>query len=241
MKVYHILLALICLSFDLSCFALYRKSSEVSSAPFAKAVVQKFGMAIGGLITIDYNVVPQSSESSYDGYTLILVVTENERSGFFNEIADSIVSNPSVVANLCMQPSMARIVASGSGSFNMTVTSNYESEQYSILLMQCRSGVVTNPLNIDLEINMKNPHPTDNSYSHLGIEDVNLIRLFGGEGILYMLFILILAGQFIFYRSQIKGVHILFAITLLATFIVVMLDYNCKLHYSSNEAENYFT
>jgi hypothetical protein len=187
-------------AFLLPAWGLSRKSIESSSSPFAKAVVKKFGMAIGGQISIEYSVYPQNPSVESDGYVLILVTTETEREGFYSDIGESTVTNPNSVANLCMQPSMARIFASNSGSFNMTIADNFESEQYSILLLQCRSGSATNPLQISVTINMKNPHPTDSSFTHLAIEDVNLLRIFGGEGILYMLFLLLIAGQFIFYR-----------------------------------------
>lgn len=34
---------------------------------------------------------------------------------------------------------------------------------------------------------------------------------------------------YLLYRSQVKEIHMMFAVTLVATFIVVMLDYNCKM------------
>lgn len=176
------------------------KKTEKTSTPFAKTILQDFGLAIGGQITVDYSLSPQNPQLPYDLYVVIAVVTQNQLEGFYNEVIDKTVTSTSTVATLCMQPSMARIVASNQGSFNMTISEDYDAEQYSVILMQCRSSSSENPVDVTVEVNMKNPSPTGSSFTHLSIEDVNLLRLFGGEGILYMLLILAVLGQFIFYR-----------------------------------------
>lgn len=189
----------LCIFLQIS-LAIYVKKTEKTSAPFAKTILQDFGLAIGGQITVDYSLSPQNPQLPYDLYVVIAVVTQNQLEGFYNEVIDKTVTSTSTVATLCMQPSMARIVASNQGSFNMTISEDYDAEQYSVILMQCRSSSSENPVDVTVEVNMKNPSPTGSSFTHLSIEDVNLLRLFGGEGILYMLLILAVLGQFIFYR-----------------------------------------
>lgn len=186
--------------FTAKVFGLSQKVSEVFTGSFAKTVVKKFGMAKGGVVNIDFDVVPEYPNSEDNSYTLVVVTTEEERAGFFNEIGDSVVTNPSVISNLCMQPSMGRLVARGSGSFNMTISDNYQSDQYSVILMQCRPSVASNPVHVNIKIIMQNPGPVGSSFSHLPIEEVNMLRIYGGEGILYMIFVLISLSQMIFYR-----------------------------------------
>ena len=182
-----------------SSLAIYVKKTVRTTAPFAESILGNCGLAIGGQITLDYSLSPRNPQLPYDVYVVIAVVTQNQLEGFYNEVGDKTVTSASTVATLCMQPSMARIVASNQGSFNMTISEDYDAEQYSVILMQCRSVSSDNPVDITVEVNMKNPSPTGSSFTHLSIEDVNLLRLFGGEGILYMLLILAVVGQFVFY------------------------------------------
>ena len=176
---------------------------QSSSTPFMKYVHHRFGMAKGGVISISYTVAPESSTAPYDGYVLILVINEDEEQGFYKSISDENGDDTDVetVAQLCMQPSVARIVVPyGSGNATVTIDDGLVNNQYSVVLAQCRNGYASNPINIDVTVTMQNLVTHGGTYTQLPIEMVNLLRIFPGSCILYTLLTLALAAQFFFYR-----------------------------------------
>lgn len=186
--------------------AVIQNVHESSSSPIAKYVQTRFGLARGGTIEIDFEVAPKFSDQPNEAYVLILLVSEKERLGFYDSLvpADGDLTNGNTVANLCIQPSLVRIIAEGSGSYNLTIGEGLGDglvdDLYSVILLQCRAGYSSNPVDIYVRVEMKNPRPHGDGYSHLSIHTVNYLRIFSGEGILYMILILGLLGQLLLYR-----------------------------------------
>lgn len=223
-----LLFLFICCSF-LIVFSVKTDYSRTSSGFFADNVVNAFGMAVGGIITIDYNIQQENNSILTDSYVLILVVNERQRISWYNSLSPS----TSQVDTLCAQPSTQRIVATGQGNWNITVDEGLGSNQYSVLAMQCRVDT-GGPVSVKLHVEMKNIQPSGSGYSQLGIEKVTLVNLYGGEIIIYVLLLVGLLGQMYLSRGHATlSLHYLFLCTLvlyLLTTILNYLDYNVYNH-----------
>lgn len=166
--------------------------SKERSGIFGDFLVTDFGMAVGGVVQVDYNVRPQNASAPSDSYLLLLIMSSEQKDGWYGGLEKSDTAN---INNLCNQPAMLRREIFGSGSINFDIDYAVGLDRYSVGLLQCREGYANNPVSVDVTLNMKNARPESDSYSHFPIEQVMEVRVLQGEMIIYALMILGMCGQ----------------------------------------------
>lgn len=176
--------------------SLKKDYSRSSSTYFADYVVQQFGLATGALVTIDYDIQPQTN-SVYGSYVLILLVNERQRMSWYSSPSGS---DSNQISTMCQLPSYKRIIATEPGSWNVTIDDSAGSNQYSIVVIQCRSSTADNPVTVSVHAELRNPKPSGDGYNQLGIEQVMLVNFYGGVIIIYVLLLLGLMGQMFLAR-----------------------------------------
>jgi hypothetical protein len=181
------------------------------SESFGRLIHKSFGMAEGGIITMNYHITAKDSSRSYTSYVLLLILTEDEFNGWFGGL-DIQANLYGDMSKYCSLPSWKRILVTNanaySGTFNMTINQDSGSDRFSIAMLQCRDGSDSNPITISLNYEMKNLRPTTpvqqqnnfdvdylGDYSHLAMEDVNLERFYGGTIIMYTLLTIGMLGM----------------------------------------------
>jgi hypothetical protein len=205
------LLLLLLLSFWSPCDAV-RGSLAITTSqqPNGRLLQSSFGMAEGGIISVKYDITPTSPGLPFNTYFLILLLTEDERSFWYSALgaSDSTLS----INSMCSAPSWKRIlitdVDSFQGTFNMTVSHDTTSTQFSLAVLQCLPGYSMNPITLSVHYQMKNPRPTTpvqqysnydvdflGDYSHLSIQDVMLSRFYGGSIIIYVFLVIGMIGM----------------------------------------------
>ena len=192
---------------------------------FAKAVQEDFGMAQGGVISLTYSISPHNF-TAY-AYPLVVIVTAQQKLGWYGGLGDG--TSPQSVGNLCGQPSMSRYAiaeASGTIFYNVPTT-----DLYSVIVMQC----YTSPVDIDMSIDgsMVNLRPYSTYYSHLQIQDVTLVRIFEGEVLIFVLFLVGLIGQMVFSMRSVKHIHYFFLAAVVLRIVYTISRYN--LYYAVNK------
>jgi hypothetical protein len=198
--------------------------SSQSSGVFGKYVVTNFGMTVGGLIDVEYDVGPVDASleyESYGSYVLLLVVGEKQTEDWYEKLEDDEID----MDQFCNLPSMMRRVITGQGSVTLPVTYDLGTDRYSVLILQCRTGNALNPTQVKLNVEMKNPRPYSDEYSHYPIETVMTVRLLEGEMILYALLTLGMVGQLVVSKIYARPIHWLFLVTLCSVFAYVTLRY----------------
>ena len=102
--------------------------------------------------------------------------------------------------------------------------------------MQC----YTSPVDIEISIDgsMVNLRPYSSFYSHLQIQDVALVRIFGGELLIYVLFFIGLIGQMMFSKSNIKKIHYFFIAALVFRIIYTISRYHLYWFVNKNGTES---
>lgn len=181
--------------------AIVSSVTETSSGTFGTWVQKKVGLAINGIVNIDYDISLKDNTLSYESYILILVISEDQRVGYYTNLDKSDSTISSNINSLCTAPSMHRKIlttAPLSGSYNFTVNyNNGATDIYSVALLQCRSGYSSNPVRAHVQVTTKNPAPRGDSYNQLPIDLVMLVRLYLGEIFVYSLLLLGIIGQII--------------------------------------------
>ncbi len=184
-------------------YAVKGSFEDTGSQSFGRLIHKNFGMAEGGIITMNYHVMAKNPLVPYTSYVLILILTEDEFNGWYGGL-DTDKNVYGDMSNYCSLPSWKRLLILDAdnyhGQFNMTVNSDSGSNRFSIALLQCKVGSSANPVTILFSYEMKNRRPTTpleqqnnyqvdflGDYSHLAIEDVNLERFYGGTIIMYTL------------------------------------------------------
>lgn len=192
MKVYVFLLLIF--------FFIYGSSIKVqkeitSSKIFGEYIQKSFGMAAGGEVNINYKVSFSDSNLVSNPYPLLLIVNEMQ-----NDWYSDITNDPSseYISELCTTPSLERKVLDGTGSLSFLITDTLGSDQYSVILLQCREVLESNPVTYNLDLDMLNPRPKGDGHSHLPIDMVMYTRVLEGELILYCLMLIGILGQFYF-------------------------------------------
>jgi hypothetical protein len=171
-----------------------------STSTFGQYVQKQFGMAVGGIIIVNYDIYQKIASLSYNSYILILIISEEQRLSYYSNLdsSDSTISNN--INSLCTAPSMYRKVIQvlpSTSEFNYTVSNdNGGSDIYSVVVLQCRSSSATNNnIHAYVKAETKNPAPTGSSYNQLPIDAVMLVRLYLGEIIIYTLLLIGICGQ----------------------------------------------
>lgn len=182
------MLRLIWLVGSFFCLTLGMKTSwsTTSKGTYTSLIVKAFGMTSAGTINVQYTVEAVNTST----YVVLVAVNEDQREGWYTSVGQS-----SQVNSICSQPSSYRaILGVGSGNFTWTPKN---SNQYSIIAMQCRPSI--NEVTLSINVDMKNVL-SDGSTGYMSIEDVNYLRLYQGELIVYALLIAGLLGQYYFRR-----------------------------------------
>eukprot|EP01032_Pedospumella_encystans_P013610 gene13610-15660_t len=189
-------------------------------------------MAVGGVVEVDYNVRPQNVSAPSDSYLLLLIMSSDQKDGWYGGLGKSDTDVTQNINNLCNQPAMLRREIFGSGSIKFDIDYAVGLDQYSVGVLQCREGYTSNPVSVDLTLNMKNARPESDSYSHFPIEQVMEVRVLQGELILYALMILGMCGQLYVAGRYARHIHYVFLLTLVTTFIYVAIKYGYYYDYN---------
>jgi hypothetical protein len=168
--------------------------SETSSDMYAKYVVNLFGMAVGGKITVDYNVHANNEAQASKSYVLILIFNYDQQQGWYDNVGKNDLSE-STITTMCQQPAMLRKRAVGKGSFEFDVTPAIGENRLAMAVLQCYKGDKTNPVSVELTAELLNARPNSQEYSHLPIERVMETRVLEGEMIIYALLFVGMIGQ----------------------------------------------
>ena len=182
---------LIWLCCQIPTYALKATYSKTSSATFSALVVDDFGMAVGGKISLDYNVYAEDSAKPYESYMILLILTHDQLNGWYDQLGSSSAD----LTTMCQQPSMLREKAYGTGSISFDIVPSVGENRYSVGVIQCWTGYADNPVHIDLTAVLLNPRPESSEYSHLSIERVMETRVVEGLIIIYALLIAGMCGQ----------------------------------------------
>jgi len=212
-------------------------STDISSeVPWATTLVHMFGMAQGGIISIDYDVTSEDRSVPNESYLLLLVAGEHATRGWYNSMPDQgdFTFASSSVSQYCNTPSLYRNVVSGSGSGTIThKLGDYNtmySDRFSVYALQCLSSntnsSLVQTLTTHLEVSMVNLLPntpidsvttTDSDHvSHLAISVEFSPRLYEGLLMIHCFLLLGLCGQLFvgsYYRNGIRSIHWLFLAT----------------------------
>lgn len=172
----------------------YKTTYSSQSSEYIGTYLQKsFGMATGGLIHLDYSVMPTNVSASFSSYALFLIVTEKQRTSWYDKISDSSLADN--IDQYCTQPSMLRRRLFGNGTINFFLSNSIGHDRFTAIFLQCRKGTEENPTITHLSLQMKNAQPHSDEYSHMPIEEVMTVRVLEGEIIVYCLLLLGLIGQ----------------------------------------------
>jgi hypothetical protein len=166
------------------------------NGPIAYYLIRNFGLAQGGIIYLEYKTSAVDDTLPLNAYTLILLINDKQHVGFYKSLENSKkkVTDPNSVSNLCMQPSLERIVLIGatSGSYNLTIDSSYGADLYSVILLQCRTFSTNDfsSVNFHISFYLMNPRPPSlhhsqhhtsskqpsyHEYTHFPIEQVTFL------------------------------------------------------------------
>jgi hypothetical protein len=164
--------------------------SYQSKNTFHDVLIEKFGLAVGGLVEIEYKVVTTSRDETYSGNVVLLLLTDWQEYDWYSS-AD--------INTLCSQPSMFRRELRGQGRETVIISPDISRNRFSAYLLQCRASY--DPVAISVTATMRNPRPSSSEYSHKPIEDVSSLQLEEGMVIVFALLVLGILGQFHFCRS----------------------------------------
>jgi hypothetical protein len=180
-------------------FAAVNVVTITSSGTFGQYVQKQFGLANGGMFEIYYDVSQKQVDNPYNSYVLILVVSEQQRADYYDNLNSNDDSVSENINTLCTLPSMSRKVIQTlpeTGTYVYTVSNNNGgSDLYTVLILQCRSSGNSNDIRAYVKVTSKNPDPSGNGYNQLPVEDVMLVRLYLGEIFIYTLMLMGIAGQ----------------------------------------------
>lgn len=208
------------------------------TSPFHDILIDKFGLAVGGLVEIDYQVEPTSGDETYSGDVVLLLITDLQQFDWYSSTSTS---------TLCSQPSMFRRELRGRGRERVVISPEIGRSQFSAMLLQCRTS--RSPVAISVTATMKNPRPSSSEYSHKAIEDVAILQLLEGRVIVFTLLALGVLGQLHFCRSvhlpcfssclihtatlnrkNFTPLHLMFLATIFLLLIFSIADYKSKCH-----------
>jgi len=159
--------------------------------PFHDILIDNFGLAVGGLVEIEYKVTPSSRDMLYGGEVVVLLVTNAQRIIWYDGSSTS---------TMCSQPSMFRRELRGKGREMVVISPDITRDRFSIFLLQCRDS--QDPVEISVTATMRNPRPNSSTeYSHKPIGDVAVLQLLEGKIIALSLLALGMLGQLYFCRS----------------------------------------
>jgi hypothetical protein len=203
-----------------------------TSIPRGIAVALTFGMVQGAKITIDYDVkydhsdviVPHSLMIEKNLQMQLLVVNEIQRTTFYNGIG---TSQPNTTAiNACISPVMFRKELHTKGSFTHIIGSNEpDAEQYTILIMQCRTSYDGTIVNATVHASMENPLAYSTEMSHLPVNEMPHLVVSQGLMIANSSLVIALIGQMWSNRELLSGIHYMFLCTLILQIIDLIVDY----------------
>ena len=173
--------------------------SYQSKIAFHDTLIDKFGLAVGGLVEIEYKVVTTSRDETYSGDVVLLLITDLQQLVWY--------SNAETISTLCSQPSMFRRELRGQGREAVIISPDIRRNLFSAYLLQCRAS--SDPVEISVTATMRNPRPNSSEYSHKSIKDVSSLQLLEGRVIVYALLVLGLLGQLHFCRSvSLASLHV---------------------------------
>jgi hypothetical protein len=100
------------------------------------------------------------------------------------------------------------------------------------MVLQCRTNASTNPVEIDVKVDLRNIRPEGDGYSHLAIDEVMIPHVLQGTAIAYFLLLFGLGAQMYFAKEHIAQTHWIFLATLAVCTISSLADYNHYFHYN---------
>ena len=207
----HSVLNLIYISFFILCCYLQGIQGIITDVTvnsanyFAQYVQKSFGLADDGRIEIDYDIRVKDENLGYNNYILIIIMNEEQRLDYYDDIGGSSSKINSNIDYLCTLPSMHRQIIQtlpASGSYNYTISkSNGGTDQYTVAVLQCRSSTQQgNSIHAYVKATTKNIDPSGTGYNQLDIQDVMLVRLYLGEIFIYTLLLIGIVAQIYFAK-----------------------------------------
>jgi hypothetical protein len=200
--------------------------SKTSSVPFAESLVNSFGLAAGGTIDVNYNVMGTDGSIPYDSMVTLLILTERQRIGWYLNLYTAITPDESA---LCTRPALFRQHLYGNGSVAYTAES---AEKFTLVTLQCRNSAV-HSTNVHMDAILVNPQPVGDGQSHLSIQNVMIPRVLGGEILLYSLMLVGLVGQCYFAKPYVRRIHYWFGATLLSIILALFMEYGENVRYNA--------
>jgi len=191
----------------------------------SNTLVKSFGMASGGIITINSNIKSNNNTITLlnDYYILILIVTQSQMIGWYSYNNNN--NNNNGLYNLCNSPSQVRYTPNINSINNYTYIIN-DNDLYNILLLQCYNGNINNTLSISITASLVNIIPYNNNvYTQLPIEEVMIPRVVLFEIIIYIILCISLIFQLYINKRYVKQIHILYIICILFIIIQLIIRY----------------
>lgn len=227
--------------------AVYREVSTKVAGLMGSAPVVQFGLAQRGTINIDYSIMLNgevttlSQLEKYNLYFLAAVINEDMRTTYFDEFLEGQVFELGAGESetLCNAPTIARWQLYGTGNITHTLTGrDARAERYTAMLLQCRSGLAASDtgfptMDVDIAVTMTNARPEGDGISHLGVEDVMMVRSLEGQCIIYMLMLGGLLAQMWYHKGHNLKLQYMFLgcciLCIITTFIRYGRWYNLNL------------
>jgi hypothetical protein len=208
-------------------------TSMAVSTPHGVGAVLTFGMARGGSFSVNYTltradkpnieVTPAEMSTTNLQYE-VLIVTEAQRSAFYYGLTSDVNTTQ---IDTCMNPVTFRRQITGKGKFIHTIGNDEpDAEQYSVLLVQCRTDGNTGYLvNATIHTDMVNPKPYSTDTTHLPIDGIPHLAVDIGLIIVYFTMFAALLGQMWMLRQHVTYIHYCFVVTLIIQAVDIIVDY----------------
>ena len=208
------------------------------ASPRGSAVVTTFGLAQRGTVAIDYSITLNGRTTTaddmekYNFYFIAAVVNEEQRAAYFGDFLETQVFDILDVETICNAPTIARWQIYGIGNITHTLTGrDSRAERTSAIMLQCREGLAATEssypvMDVEFDVTMVNARPEGTGVSHLGVEDVMMVRTLEGECIIYCLMLAGLLGQIWYHRGNNLRLQFLFLGCLCFQIVTIFVRYS---------------
>lgn len=197
----------------------YKIHEPQLTAPYKSYIFTLWGVAKGATISTVYNV-----QNVTDSAFLLLTVAEGFDISLYSAAMKAPMT-PDLMDYLCQQPSTVRETLFGTGKSQYTFPST---DRYSVILLRCLTpssnytqGNTLSLVEVDVSVHIINPNG-----SELSIEDIPFVQTALFFLILYVILMVILAGQILRAPTDaVKPIHSLFLFTAAVGVLSNMLYY----------------
>ena len=205
--------------------AIVHDKTILTTNTFVTAVTADFGLAKGGLISVEYEAMPKNSSDSWPDKFYVLVLEKHQYDEYYKDwVKASDEGHSWSEESVCSYPSEYRKIASVNStkqSFEYTVK---DAMQYTILVMQCRSS--NTPVHYKVKATSLNLTPEGDLNTQLSMGTVQNKYISRGFAIMYAFMSAGVVWQIVTAanRSQVKELHYFFLATVLLYFIAYTVN-----------------